>query len=75
MTKVDANRPEAAKRGYKDTEDATTEDANARATVYVTVKFRIVASQVAMLEQFPGYEAHHQEQEPDGGNTQKYCKR
>jgi hypothetical protein len=37
--------------------------------VHVAVKIRIVARQVAMLEQFPGHETRHQEQEPDGRNT------
>jgi hypothetical protein len=75
MTKVDTNSPEATKRGYENTEDPSAEDANARPPVHVAVKIRIVARQVAMLEQFPGHETHHQEQEPDGRNTQKYCKR
>jgi hypothetical protein len=66
MTKVDTNCPEAPKRGYENTEDASAEDADARPPVHVTVKIRIVARQVAMLEQFPGYEAHYQEQKPDG---------
>jgi hypothetical protein len=43
--------------------------------VYVAVKIHVVTGQVAMLEQFPGDETHHQEQEPDGSNTQKHCKR
>jgi hypothetical protein len=61
MTKVDTNSPEATKRGYENTEDPGAEDANARPPVHVAVKIRIVASQVAMLEQFPGHETHHQE--------------
>jgi hypothetical protein len=69
MTKVDTNSPEAAKRGYENTEDARAQDANARPPVYVAVKIRIVAYQVAMPEQFPGHETHHQEQKPDGRNT------
>jgi hypothetical protein len=61
MTKVDTNSPEATKRGYENTEDATAEDANAWPPVHVAVKIRIVARQVAMPEQFPGHKTHHQE--------------
>jgi hypothetical protein len=50
MTKVDTNSPEATKRGYENTEDASAQDANARQPVYVAVKIRVVARQVAMVE-------------------------
>jgi hypothetical protein len=75
ITKVDTNGPKAAKRGYENTEDASAEDADARPPVHVAVKIRIVAHKVAMVEQFPGDETHYQEQEPDGGNAEEYCKR
>jgi hypothetical protein len=61
MTKVDTNGPEATERGYENTEDASAEDANARPPMHVPVKIRIVARQVAMVEQFPGQKTYHQE--------------
>jgi hypothetical protein len=50
MTKVDTNGPEAAKGSYENTQDASAEDADPWAPVYVAVKISVVACQVAMLE-------------------------
>ena len=57
VAQMDTNRPKAAKSRHENTENARAKDADAWAPVHVAVEVGIVARQVAMVEQLPGYES------------------